>query len=336
MDISELSDKQLAGQRLMVGFDGTNLNSELKHLIKTIKVGGVILFSRNISTATQVEDLCSSIQKFASSCNQPPLFIAVDQEGGEVARLKKPFTQFPGNSKMRDENDAMLFAMITAAELNKTGINMNMAPVLDVTENAATGIMKSRSFGNDPAWVSQLGTKVIEHLQHGNVMAVAKHFPGIGSTVIDSHIEMPVEAADMNRINAHDLIPFKEAVKHDVAGIMLSHILYKNIDPDWPASLSYIISKKLLRDKMKYKGLVLTDDLDMRAITKHFDIKQAVSQIQLSDIDLILICQKKDNIKKAFNFLLKSFKDSSKLKKKGLESVERIMESKNEYIGIKI
>ena len=104
MDIPELSDKQLAGQRLMVGFDGTNLNSELKHLIKTIKVGGVILFSRNISTATQVEDLCSSIQKFASSCNQPPLFIAVDQEGGEVARLKKPFTQFPGNSNMRDEN----------------------------------------------------------------------------------------------------------------------------------------------------------------------------------------------------------------------------------------
>ena len=237
MDISDFSNEQLAGQRLMAGFDGTRLNDDLKFLIDKIKAGGIILFSRNIASPDQIKNLCMSVQEYAAKCEQPPLFISIDQEGGQVARLKEPFTQFPGNSSMKDEEDARYFSEITASELKNVGINMNMAPVLDVAFDGTKSIMKKRAFGYDPEWVSKLGVAVIEHLQRNGIMAVAKHFPGIGRTILDSHIEMPTLDVDLKTLKSSDLLPFTEAIKHDVAGIMLSHILYNKIDNKWPASL---------------------------------------------------------------------------------------------------
>jgi len=131
MDISEFSNEQLAGQRLMVGFDGTRLNDDLMFLIDTLKVGGIILFSRNLTSPDQIKDLCLSVQEYAVKCGQPPLFISIDQEGGKVARLEEPFTQFPGNPHMKNDEDARHFAEITASELKNVGINMNMAPVME-------------------------------------------------------------------------------------------------------------------------------------------------------------------------------------------------------------
>ncbi|MEA1901179.1 MAG: glycoside hydrolase family 3 N-terminal domain-containing protein, partial [Thermodesulfobacteriota bacterium] len=256
MDISALSNEQLAGLRLMAGFDGTRLNDDLKFLINKIKVGGIILFSRNLTSPDQIKDLCMSVQEYAIKCGQPPLFISIDQEGGQVARLKEPFTRFSGNPDMKDEEDAGHFAEITASELKSVGINMNMAPVLDVAFDNKKSIMRDRSFGNDPAWVSKLGVTLIERLQRNGIMAVAKHFPGIGRTVLDPHIEMPPLDADLQTLESSDLRPFYEAIKHDVAGIMLSHILYSKIDIKWPASLSSKIAKDLLRDRMGFDGIV--------------------------------------------------------------------------------
>jgi len=193
MNTNFLSDEQLAGQRLMVGFDGTGLDEDLKFLIGQIKAGGVILFSGNLEAPGQIKDLCFAVQDFAKQCGQPPLFIAIDQEGGQVARLKEPFSQFPGNPHMRHEADAVHFAEVTAAELNQVGINMNMAPVMDVAPQDINSIMAKRAFGGDPAWVSRLGVKIIEHLQQSHIMAVAKHFPGIGRTRLDSHLQLPVD-----------------------------------------------------------------------------------------------------------------------------------------------
>ncbi|MGD9359571.1 MAG: glycoside hydrolase family 3 N-terminal domain-containing protein, partial [Desulfobacterales bacterium] len=165
MMTTAFSNEQLAGQRLMVGFDGTDLNADLKFLIKRLKSGGIILFSRNIETPDQIKHLCNEVQNYAQRCGQPPLFIAIDQEGGQVARLKEPFSQFPGNPHMANEKDAVQFAETTAAELARVGINMNMAPVLDIAPETINSIMAERAFGADPAWVTRLGIKVIEHLQ---------------------------------------------------------------------------------------------------------------------------------------------------------------------------
>ncbi len=190
------------------------------------------------------------------------------QQGGQVARLQPPFTQFPGNPSMRGIEDAAHFAGVTAFELSAAGLNMNMAPVLDVIPPGLTGVMNARAFGDNPEWVSRLGTTVIAHLQKSKIMAVAKHFPGIGRTTLDSHIERPVLDVDINEIQA-DLIPFKAALKSKVAGIMLAHIVYKGIDKDWPASLSVRIAKNLLREGLGFYGIIMTDDLDMCAIVKN-------------------------------------------------------------------
>ena len=332
MDISEFSNEQLAGQRLMAGFDGTRLDDDLKFLIDKIKAGGIILFSRNTVNPDQIKDLCMSVQKYAVKCGQPPLFISIDQEGGQVARLKEPFTQFPGNPSIKDEEDARHFAEITASELKNVGINMNMAPVLDVAFEGIKSIMKERSFGHDPEWVSKLGVKVIERFQRNGIMAVAKHFPGIGRTVLDSHIEMPTLDFDLNVLKSIDLLPFDGAIKNDVAGIMLSHILYNKIDNKWPASLSIKIAKDLLRDDMGFNGIVMTDDLDMGAIKRKYDIKTIIKQILSADIDIALICRKGPNIEIAYEKILKELKDSKNIKAKGKESVKRILKTKEKYL----
>ena len=328
MEIKALTNEQIAGQRLMVGFNGTGLNDDLKFLIDTINVGGIILFAGNLSSPQQIKDLCFSAQEYALEQGQPPLFISIDQEGGQVVRLKAPFTQFPGNSKMRGEEDAVNFAKITAKELTKIGINMNMAPVLDVAPKGIQSIMAERVFGNDPIWVSKLGVKVIEHLQQNKIMSVAKHFPGIGRTTVDSHLDMPLLNADITDLEAVDLLPFKAAIKHNVAGIMLSHIFYEKIDSIWPASLSILIAKDLLRKQMRFNGLIMTDDLDMGAIKKNYNIKTIIQQILSADIDIALICHKGPDIEEAFYEILNSLKDSQKIMAKGMESVERILKVK--------
>ena len=165
-------------------------------------------------------------------------------------------------------------------------------------------------------------------------MAVAKHFPGIGRTVLDSHFELPDLDIDVEAMQGFDLFPFKTAISHDVAGIMLSHIRYTGIDPDWPASLSRIIADDLLRKEMGYDGVVMTDDLDMGAIEKHYDLKTAIRQILSADIDMTLICHAGPNIENAFKEILDVQGRSQSMKAKGMKSLERIMRLKKRYIGV--
>ena len=334
VDIKDFSLEQMAGQRLMVGFEGTELNRDLEFLIDTIKVGGIVLFARNLENPEQIRHLCDSIHEYARSSGQPPLFIAIDQEGGQVARLRKPFTQFPGNSKMKDIKDAKYFARVTAKELKGVGINMNLAPVMDVAPEGINSVMAERSFGCDTIRVSELGATVIGNLQKRNIMSVAKHFPGIGRTTLDSHLDMPNLDIDINEMASTDLVPFEAAISKDVAGIMLSHIRYKKIDPEWPASLSVSIAKDLLRSRMNFGGVVMTDDLDMGAIRKHYDIQSVIWQMVTADIDIALICHKGPDIEKAFEEILNILDDSGLLKAKGEASANRIMELKRKYLGI--
>jgi len=333
MYVESLSAEQAAGQRLMIGFEGTELSQRLKFYIDTLKVGGVILFTRNITSPGQITHLCRSIQAYARSCGQPPLFIAIDQEGGPVARLKTPFTQFPGNQAMLGVDDAAEFGRVTAAELGTIGVNMNLAPVLDVVPEGFAGIMADRVFGPDPDWVSELGLTVISHLQARNIMAVAKHFPGIGRTTLDSHLDRPILDAEFKDMNQFDLLPFKNAVANHVAGMMLSHVVYTRMDDAWPASLSVEIAKNLLRKRLGFEGIILTDDLDMGAIVKYYDIDTVMERIVAADIDITLICHEGPQIETAFDILLKGYADKTAAAQDGVEAIRRILRLKNKYLA---
>ncbi|MBU0972957.1 MAG: beta-N-acetylhexosaminidase [Proteobacteria bacterium] len=322
----------MVGQRLMLGFEGTHLNQDLKRIIRELKAGGIILFRPNIQSPDQVSRLCSDVQSYAADCGQPSLFIAVDQEGGVVARLKPPFTQFPGNPYLHTREDAQAFAGVTAAELTIAGINMNMAPVMDVAPEGVDSIMKDRVFKGDAAMVSALGSAVIKTLQRKKIMAVAKHFPGIGRTTKDSHFFLPTLDINLQTLKATDLRPFEAARDANVAGIMLSHISYPQLDDTWQASLSPYIAGDLLRKQLGYQGLVLTDDLDMKAI-KH-DMKTCVRQVLASGIDLALICHKGPNIRIAWEEMGRLLDENPLLFDLAGESMDRILQTKKRYLPV--
>jgi beta-N-acetylhexosaminidase len=328
-----LTQQQRVGQRLMVGFDGFVLDDTLKYYIDHINVGGIILFARNIESPDQIEALCGSAQEYASRCGLPPLFIGIDQEGGVVARLTAPFTQFDGNPSMTATGDAAHFASTTARELNQIGVNMNMAPVLDVLPETGDSVMKERAFGNKPEHVARMGKTVIDLFQKNGIMAVGKHFPGIGRTVLDSHFELPDLDTSRQDLVDRDLIPFQSAIDTGVAGIMLSHIRYNCLDPRWPASLSPVIAKDMLRRQMGYQGLIITDDLDMGAVAEHYNIRQIVQQCLAATIDILLICHPGPKITQASDIIraLQKNRDVD-CKRKEEAALDRILQCKKAFL----
>ncbi|MDY6823781.1 MAG: beta-N-acetylhexosaminidase [Thermodesulfobacteriota bacterium] len=333
MTINKDSAAFAAGQRLMAGFDGTDLNGDLRLLIDTLHVGGIILFSRNLGAPDEIAALCRDAQAYAADCGLPPLFIAIDQEGGRVARLKEPFTRFPGNPAIKDFQAATQFAAITAGELINTGINMNIAPVLDVADTIGNSIMAERVFPGAPETVAYLGVTVIRGMQDRGVMAVGKHFPGIGRTTTDSHIDRPILKTDTETLLKTDIIPFQSAIAKDVAGLMLSHIIYTGLDRQWPASLSVDIARTLLRDQMGFSGLVLTDDLDMGAIKNHYSITTVINRIMAADIDIALICHKGPDRETAFEEMARHIRSAPAQRARSNAALNRILALKTRYLN---
>ncbi|WP_321415776.1 glycoside hydrolase family 3 N-terminal domain-containing protein [uncultured Desulfobacter sp.] len=327
-DFESLSD--LAGQRLMLGFDGQTLNTELKHLINEYRAGGIILFRPNIESPDQLRRLCMDARDYALDQGLPDLFVAVDQEGGQVARLRKPFTEFPGNPHMTTLEEAREFARITASELFDMGINMNMAPVMDVVPPDVDSIMKDRVFTGNENRVAEMGTAVIQGLQKGGVLSVAKHFPGIGRTVKDSHFFLPELETELSDLKQTDLIPFEAAKKVQVSGMMLSHILYTRLDANWQASLSKTIAYDLLRKGMGYQGLVMTDDLDMKAISH--DMDTCIYRIMAAQIDIALVCHAGPNIAEARNAVRGYLEKDKELFESGIACVKRILAAKEQFL----
>lgn len=324
--------QDIAGQLLMFGFDGTSFSSDIRFLIQKLRIGGVILFKRNIETPGQVHDLCMAMQEAALSAGMPPLFIAVDQEGGTVARLKNPhFEEYPGASSVGSVAEAEEITSDMAKVLKKLGFNMNMAPVLDISFDGETSIMKNRAYSDSPSGVAEFGRAVIRMFQNNGIMAVGKHFPGIGRTVLDSHLTLPVLEAERKILETTDFIPFKMAIEENVSGIMMSHILYKDLDPDWPASLSARIAHDLLRKDMGYDGLSLTDDLDMKAI--NHDIKTCVSMILMANVDVSLVCSRNSNQENALDEMLRLAKDNFDALENIMKSVGRIFKAKGKYLA---
>jgi beta-N-acetylhexosaminidase len=221
---------------------------------------------------------------------------------------------------------------MTAVELSHIGINMDMAPVMDVAALCDDSIMKSRSFPGDPQEVARLGCRVIDSLQAGGVMAVAKHFPGLGRTTADTHIDRLDLETSAEEMAATDLIPFQAAIDRGVAGIMLSHVRYSDWDREWPAGMSVVVARTLLREKMRFDGLVMTDDLDMGAMARHYDTETTIRQMAAADIDLALICHRGPAREIAADTFMDIIQESESDRRDAQRSVARILRLKRQYL----
>lgn len=291
-----MSLEQKVGQTMIIGFDGTTMTPELRRLVEEIHVGGVIIYERNVDSPQQLAQLAADLQQVAKQSGHPGLFISIDQEGGIVARLKeaKGFTEFPSAMAVaatgKAEN-ARLMAQAMAAELKALGINMDLTPVLDVNNNPANPVIGIRSFSSDPQRVTEYGLACIQGLQESGVMAIGKHFPGHGDTGVDSHVALPTVPHDRARLEAVEFVPFRAAMKAGVAGIMSAHITFPAIDPTpgLAATLSPKVMTTLVRDEMKYDGLLMTDSLAMGALSQSgYPAPQAAAAALKAGADILL------------------------------------------------
>jgi len=283
--------REKIGQLFMLGFHGTEPSKELRDLFTTYHPGGVILFSRNLEHPEQAARLTNALQKLSPT---RPLLVSIDQEGGRVARLPQGFTVFPGQGALGRAGTTELayaFAEVTAKELRAIGVNMDMAPVLDVHSNPTNPVIGDRSFGADPLLVETLGLAVIAGLQDNGVLACGKHFPGHGDTAADSHHELPTVSHDLDRLRRIELRPFAHCVANGLAAVMTAHVRYPALDAHVPATLSATILTTLLRAQLHFTGLVVTDDLEMRAIRDHYGIEDAVIRAVRAGADILLICK---------------------------------------------
>ena len=330
--IAKMTVEEKVGQLIMVGFDGPQANETIETHIRERFVGGVVLFSRNIQSPQQTAELTNELQRLAeATARQIPLFIGIDQEGGWVIRLKEGATVLPGNMALGATNSTALAERageITAVELAAVGVNLNFAPVMDVNNNLDNPVIGRRSFGELPELVSRLGVPYIRGLQRHGVLATAKHFPGHGDTTVDSHFDLPTVNHDRERIHALELPPFRAAIDADVAAIMTAHIIYPAFDPDRPATLSPIILTDLLRKELGFDGLIITDDMEMKAIDDRYQSGEAAVMAVEAGADIVMVLWTQAKQLEVFEALLSAVKSGRISQTRLDQSVKRILKSK--------
>ena len=321
----------------MAGMPGPELDRGTELLIRDYCVGGVILFSRNIQDPIQLATLCNDLQDRAMHYHGIPLFLAVDQEGGRVARLQEPFTRFPGNTAIGEAPDpfrmAEEFARVTAREMGLVGLNMDLAPVVDVRRGEPEKHLVGRTFSDKPEKVALLGKTVVEELQANGVMAVAKHFPGLGKTSLDPHHDLPTINMDSKELEEINLPPFKAAVSAGVCAIMTSHAIYPHLEPGVPATLSSKILTTLLRETLGFQGLVITDDLEMGAIDKKWGVPEGAAASFAAGADMLLICKDQDRVRESLDILRKKVICGEIPFHRLQESLDRIDKAKSRFLA---
>ena len=279
------------GQLLIGSLPGTTITPEMRSLAREFQLGGVTLFKRNIEAPEQLAELCHDLQTLSSEL---PLWVAVDQEGGRVARLRAPFTEWPPMAALGRSGDGRLayrFAAALAAELRAVGITLDYAPVLDIHTNPKNPIIGDRALGEDAETVARLGAAVIRGLQENGIAACGKHFPGHGDTSVDSHLALPLVEHPPDRIRRVECVPFREAIRNDVAFMMTAHILVPALDEQKPATLSSTIVQGMLRNELGFQGVILSDDLEMKAIADTYTVPDAAVQAIAAGCDAVLVCR---------------------------------------------
>lgn len=306
----------------MAGFDGHAANGHVKRLIRDFRVQSLILFKRNVDGPAQVADLVRELQGLALEAGYArPLLIAIDQEGGRVQRLRAPWTVWPPIRRLGELDSETLtrrMAESIAAELKAVGIALDFAPVVDVDTNPQNPIIGDRSFSRHPEQVGRLGAAFIEAMQGAGVAACAKHFPGHGDTDKDSHLDLPVVEHPRSRLEEIELHPFRKAIAASVAAVMTAHIVVRELDEKVPATLSPAVVTTLLRDELGFKGVVVADDLEMKAVSANWPYALSAVLATKAGCDLLPVCEHEDAQAVVIEALIRA-EESGELRKRDID-----------------
>jgi beta-N-acetylhexosaminidase len=322
---------QKVAQMIMTGIDGCDLTREQKSLFRAYPFGGYILFSHNCCEAGQILSLCRSLRETADT--QPP-FIAIDQEGGRIHRLPPPFIHFPAARLIGRRDDPHLAyraGRATGAELALVGINLNFAPVLDIDSNPKNPIIGNRSFGSTAKRVIKIGTAWTQGLRDGGVIPCAKHFPGHGDTDRDSHLALPFVDRRLAELRSRELLPFAHAVRYQIESLMTAHVVFRFLDPDFPATLSSKIIGGFLRGELAYNGVVFGDDLEMRAVSDDYGEEEVIKLAVNAGLDILMFCHDRERAVRGFEFLCREAERDPRVRARVDESFERITKLKRRF-----
>src|SRR5699024_1414743 len=330
--------KKDIGQLFVIGFPGNELTSGLKDLIHEYHIGGIILFAHNIGTPEEVINLTTALQKEAKSAGYKyPLFIAIDEENGTVKRLGQGAGEYPGAmalSATQDPNSAYEIGKATGDDLLQLGINWNYAPVLDVNNNSNNPVIRVRSFGEKPEMVSEFGTEFMRGLQDAGIATALKHFPGHGDTSVDSHYSLPQINHDIKRLHEIELVPFKAAIAEGADSIMTAHIAFPALETEegCPATLSKNIITGLLREELDFKGVIVTDALEMEAVSETIGIENGAVKAIQAGADNVLIGHLPEEQLKALKRVEEAVYNKEISFESIQESIELINQMKEKYV----
>ena len=322
--VANMTDADKVGQLLMIGIHGKTLNDDAKFMLNEYRVGGIILFDRNMESKDQVKSLVTDINKTGKSAGLTPLFIGIDQEGGAVARMEDQLIKVPPAEELGKEpiEQAVSLAKQSGTELKDLGFNINFAPVADL------GLTYGRSFSTNPDEVVRYASAVGKAYDEAGLWYSYKHFPGIGKTDVDLHADTSVVPVSKETLLNEDTKVFVDLIKQskpNTYAIMVSHAMYPQIDADHPSSLSKVLITDWLRKDMGYNGVVVTDDMDMGALAKHYTFGDMAVQSILAGSDILLVCHEYEHMQEAYNGLMKAVKDGRISKERLDESVKRIL-----------
>jgi len=329
--------ERAAGQMLIAGFEGSAPEppEAIAEALREGRIGGVIQFSRNVEDLEQVVGLNRRIHELGAEGDQRP-FVAVDQEGGPVMRLREGMTAIPPMREVGESGDPGHIAdvsQVIAGELRALGFNLNFAPVLDVDTHPDNPIIAERAFGDDPQFVARAGGAFLYGHNVAGVIPCGKHFPGHGDTETDSHHDLPVLMHAPQRLEQIELIPFETAVGAGIPMIMTAHLLLPALDTVRPATFSPEIIDGLLREQLGFDGVVVTDDLEMQAVADRYDIEEMIELGLATSVDLFLVCHTEEKWRRAHAAIVERAEADEAVRERVVESARRVSRLKTEFFG---
>ena len=329
--INSMTLDEKIGQMIITGFNGSEYNDDMDRLINEYKVGGVILFARNIEDSNQMIDLTRALQE---NNNNIPLFISIDEEGGRVSRLPDDVEKFPSAftiGLINNQQTAYENGKEIGYTLKRLGINLDYAPVLDIYSNENNTVIGDRAFSKEESIVSKMGIATMKGIEDAEVIPVIKHFPGHGDTEVDSHYGLPIVYKTLEELRNFEFIPFVKAIESGCDVIMVSHIILNEVDSSNPASLSKIVISDLLRKDLEFDKVVITDDMSMGAITSIMSIEEACIKSIKAGCDILLLGNAYEEIEQVINSIKLKLYNGEISEEQINKSVKRILELKKKY-----
>ena len=323
--LENMSLAEKAGQVVICGLKGYEIDSDITSLIQDSKVGGVILFAKNIKNSTQLATITNSIKNL-SNPEIPPI-IAIDEEGGMVSRMPSDIESMPSAYSIAQTGSTDLCYQsgeIIGKQLNALGLSTGFSPVLDIWSNPDNMIISSRAYGTTPEDVSTYATQAMLGLKSQEVIPVGKHFPGHGDTLDDSHYSLPVITKTKSELESYEFIPFKTAIDNGIPAIMVGHLLCTDIDSTYPASLSKTMVTGILKTELGFNGVVFTDDLTMDAIDNQYSVEDAGVMALNAGCDMLLVCHGYDNATNTINNIISAVENGTLSESRLNDAVYRI------------